>query len=69
MPCSICNARSNGRKDQAATAAAREGAGYPQLGAACNMSRQGARRRWPGLVPGAHPGDTLTPPRPAGPNG
>ena len=29
------------------------GAGYPQLGRACNMSRQGARRRWPGLVASA----------------
>jgi hypothetical protein len=45
------------QKDRAATEAAREGAGYPQLGAACNMSRQGARRRWPGLVSGAHPDD------------
>lgn len=30
-------------------AAARAGAGYPQLGAACGLTRQGARRRWPGL--------------------
>ena len=36
--------------DGAAVRAAGEGAGYPQLGQACNMSRQGARRRWPGLV-------------------
>ncbi|WP_433406064.1 response regulator [Streptomyces sp. CA-146814] len=34
---------------QAATDAARAGAGYPQIGAACDMTRQGARRRWPGL--------------------
>ncbi|MEV4950012.1 response regulator [Streptomyces sp. NPDC053755] len=34
---------------QAAAAAARAGAGYPQIGAACGMTRQGARRRWPGL--------------------
>ncbi|HET6855606.1 MAG TPA: response regulator [Streptomyces sp.] len=34
---------------EAAVAAARAGAGYPQLGAACGMTRQGARRRWPGL--------------------
>jgi hypothetical protein len=36
--------------DRAAQNAARAGAGYPQLGHACNISRQGARRRWPGLV-------------------
>ncbi|MBC3986887.1 response regulator [Streptomyces sp. AC563] len=34
---------------EAATAAARAGASYPQLGSACGMTRQGARRRWPGL--------------------
>ncbi|MFF2862805.1 response regulator [Streptomyces rubiginosohelvolus] len=34
---------------EAATDAARAGAGYPQIGAACDMTRQGARRRWPGL--------------------
>ncbi|MER5201433.1 response regulator [Streptomyces sp. NPDC002755] len=33
----------------AAVSAARAGAGYPQLGAACGLTRQGARRRWPGL--------------------
>ncbi|MGW5733260.1 MULTISPECIES: response regulator [Streptomyces] len=33
----------------AAVAAAQAGAGYPQIGAACGMTRQGARRRWPGL--------------------
>ncbi|MER5966360.1 response regulator [Streptomyces sp. NPDC002057] len=33
----------------AALSAARGGAGYPQIGAACGMTRQGARRRWPGL--------------------
>jgi hypothetical protein len=38
--------------DRAASAAAQAGAGYPQLGQACNISRQGARRRWPGLVSG-----------------
>ncbi|MGW7312877.1 response regulator [Streptomyces sp. NPDC054865] len=53
----------------AATAAARAGAGYPQLGAACGMTRQGARRRWPGLfhhsdeAPTEHPMMT-TPARP-----
>ncbi|WP_329347655.1 response regulator [Streptomyces sp. NBC_01261] len=35
----------------AAVAAARTGAGYPQIGAACGLTRQGARRRWPGLFP------------------
>ncbi|WP_190329556.1 response regulator [Streptomyces venezuelae] len=34
---------------EAAGAAAEAGAGYPQIGAACGMTRQGARRRWPGL--------------------
>ncbi|MGW6289025.1 response regulator [Streptomyces sp. NPDC055107] len=34
---------------QAAIDAAHAGAGYPQIGAACDMTRQGARRRWPGL--------------------
>ncbi|KUL47459.1 response regulator [Streptomyces sp. A1499] len=33
----------------AAVAAAHAGAGYPQMGAACGLTRQGARRRWPGL--------------------
>ncbi|MFJ1589309.1 response regulator [Kitasatospora albolonga] len=54
---------------QAATDAARGGAGYPQIGAACGMTRQGARRRWPGLFhhsnekPTEHPTMT-TPARP-----
>ncbi|MFJ1902053.1 MULTISPECIES: response regulator [unclassified Streptomyces] len=43
----------------AARAAAQEGAGYPQLGRAWGVSRQGARKRWPGLVfaarPASHP--------------
>jgi hypothetical protein len=52
------------QKDQAAGVAARNGAGYPQLGAACNMSRQGARRRWPGLVTAVHADDTLAHSRP-----
>ncbi|MEV3930019.1 response regulator [Streptomyces sp. NPDC053728] len=34
----------------AARTAAQEGAGYPQLGRAWGVSRQGARKRWPGLV-------------------
>ncbi|MFD5814204.1 response regulator [Streptomyces sp. NPDC127038] len=38
----------------AAVTAARAGAGYPQIGAACGMSRQGARRRWPGLFNHTH---------------
>ncbi|MET9361702.1 response regulator [Streptomyces sp. NPDC006632] len=33
----------------AAQDAARTGAGYPQIGEASGMTRQGARRRWPGL--------------------
>jgi hypothetical protein len=37
--------------DRAAERAAEDGAGYPQLGRAYNITRQGARRRWPGLVP------------------
>ncbi|GGL62172.1 hypothetical protein GCM10010129_02200 [Streptomyces fumigatiscleroticus] len=37
---------------QAARAAAAAGAGYPEIGRASNLSRQGARRRWPGLVSG-----------------
>ncbi|MER5843107.1 response regulator [Streptomyces prasinus] len=36
-------------QQEAAVAAARAGAGYPQIGAACGLTRQGARRRWPGL--------------------
>ncbi|MEU0132938.1 response regulator [Streptomyces sp. NPDC006296] len=39
----------------AARTAAREGAGYPQLGRAWGVSRQGARKRWPGLVFTARP--------------
>ncbi|MFD3583823.1 hypothetical protein [Streptomyces sp. NPDC058683] len=37
-------------EDQAAHAAAESGAGYPEIGRAVSMSRQGARRRWPGLI-------------------
>ncbi|MEU1536364.1 response regulator [Streptomyces fagopyri] len=50
----------------AAVKAARAGAGYPQIGEACDMTRQGARRRWPGLfhhsneAPTEHP--TMTTP-------
>ncbi|WEH41762.1 response regulator [Streptomyces sp. NBC_01218] len=39
----------------AARAAADGGAGYPQLGSAWGVSRQGARKRWPGLVFTARP--------------
>ncbi|MFF2165751.1 response regulator [Streptomyces sp. NPDC058175] len=42
----------------AAAAAARASAGYPQIGAACGISRQGARRRWPGLFD--HPDEKPT---------
>ncbi|WP_329129596.1 response regulator [Streptomyces sp. NBC_01476] len=38
-----------------ASAAARQGAGYPDLGRAWGITRQGARRRWPGLVFTARP--------------
>ncbi|MET9604071.1 response regulator [Streptomyces sp. NPDC006512] len=56
-------------QQEAAEAAARAGAGYPQIGSACGMTRQGARRRWPGLfdhsneAPTEHPMMT-TPARP-----
>jgi hypothetical protein len=36
--------------DQAAHGAARAGADYAEIGAVIGMSRQGARRRWPGLA-------------------
>ncbi|MFJ4834332.1 response regulator [Streptomyces sp. NPDC088747] len=41
-------------QQEAAVTAARAGAGYPQIGAACGMTRQGARRRWPGLFHHSH---------------
>jgi hypothetical protein len=37
-------------EDRAARAAAESGAGYPEIGQAVSMTRQGARRRWPGLI-------------------
>ncbi|MFJ2723638.1 hypothetical protein [Streptomyces collinus] len=37
-------------EEQAARSAAECGAGYPEIGQAVGMSRQGARRRWPGLI-------------------
>ncbi|MFJ9041771.1 hypothetical protein ACIRF8_35035 [Streptomyces sp. NPDC102406] len=39
----------------AAREAAAAGAGYPQIGEAAHLSRQGARRRWPGLMNGSTP--------------
>jgi hypothetical protein len=36
--------------DQAAHGAARAGADYAEIGAAVGISRQGARKRWPGLT-------------------
>ncbi|MFK4148398.1 hypothetical protein [Streptomyces sp. NPDC004065] len=42
-------------EDQAARAAAADGAGYPEIGRAASMSRQGARRRWPGLITNSTP--------------
>ena len=36
--------------DTAAQDAASKGAGYPDLGRASGMTRQGARRRWPGIL-------------------
>ncbi|MFG1807018.1 response regulator [Streptomyces sp. NPDC049040] len=43
------------RAAEAASAAALGGAGYPDLGRAWGITRQGARRRWPGLVFTAQP--------------
>ncbi|MFE2811545.1 hypothetical protein ACFXGG_13965 [Streptomyces nigra] len=48
-------------EDQAAHAAAAHGAGYPEIGQAMNMSRQGARRRWPGLITSNTPHRTPLP--------
>ncbi|MFB7778967.1 response regulator [Streptomyces bauhiniae] len=45
----------------AAVDAARAGAGYPQLGEASEMTRQGARRRWPGLFTHSHEAPTEHP--------
>ncbi|WP_411104722.1 response regulator [Streptomyces sp. cmx-4-9] len=42
----------------AAVEAARAGAGYPQIGEACGLTRQGARRRWPGLFHHSHEAPT-----------
>ncbi|WP_436771672.1 hypothetical protein [Yinghuangia sp. YIM S09857] len=44
----------------AAALAADAGAGYPQLGNACRITRQGARRRWPGIL-SADAGHHLSP--------
>ena len=48
------------QEDQAARDATVAGAGYPQLGEASCISRQGARQRWPGLVPANKPDHPLT---------
>lgn len=53
---------------EAAQQAAGAGAGYPQIGRASKMTRQGARRRWPGLA--GHPPateDARTHPQPGSP--
>ncbi|MEU2556101.1 hypothetical protein ACF1GY_15980 [Streptomyces sp. NPDC014684] len=50
-------------EDQAAHAAAASGAGYPEIGRAMSMSRQGARRRWPGLITNSTPTPTHPEPR------
>ncbi|GAA2011376.1 hypothetical protein GCM10009839_01830 [Catenulispora yoronensis] len=41
------------QENAAAERAVLAGADYPKLGQATNISRQGARRRWPGLVTAA----------------
>jgi CheY-like chemotaxis protein len=43
------------RAQEEATSAARQGARYPQIGEAWGITRQGARKRWPGLVFTAQP--------------
>ncbi|MEU6486864.1 hypothetical protein [Streptomyces sp. NPDC046887] len=42
-------------EEQAAQDAADAGAGYPQIGRASSMTRQGARNRWPGLISNPSP--------------
>lgn len=49
------------RARQTAAAAAAAGVDYPAMGAAVGMTRQGARRRWPGLA-GARTSTTEQPP-------
>ncbi|WNI14390.1 response regulator [Actinacidiphila sp. ITFR-21] len=51
------------RAAQEARAAARQGATYPDLGRAWGITRQGARRRWPGLVFTARPPSRPVPAR------
>jgi CheY-like chemotaxis protein len=51
------------RAAQEASAAARQGATYPDLGRAWGITRQGARRRWPGLVFTARPSSRPVPAR------
>ncbi|XIG78598.1 hypothetical protein C1N81_38830 [Streptomyces sp. SGAir0957] len=49
---------------QAAQDAVAAGAGYPQLGGVLNITRQGARNRWPGLITNPSPtAAPSTPPR------
>ncbi|MFI9645028.1 hypothetical protein ACIHAA_01830 [Streptomyces sp. NPDC052040] len=50
---------------KAAHQAADAGAGYPQIGRASNLTRQGARRRWPGLL--NQPPSPADPPAPSEP--
>ncbi|GAA2296826.1 hypothetical protein OKJ48_27145 [Streptomyces kunmingensis] len=45
---------------EAAQEAVAAGAGYPQLGRVLNITRQGARNRWPGLI--THPSPTSADP-------
>ncbi|MFI0238627.1 hypothetical protein [Streptomyces sp. NPDC016845] len=47
---------------QAAQDAVAAGAGYPQLGGVLNITRQGARNRWPDLI--THPSHTAAPSTP-----
>ncbi|MFJ8825929.1 hypothetical protein ACIREE_29690 [Streptomyces sp. NPDC102467] len=47
---------------QAAQEAVAAGAGYPQLGRVLNITRQGARNRWPDLI--THPSHASVDPNP-----
>ncbi|MEV1024970.1 hypothetical protein [Streptomyces sp. NPDC050264] len=47
---------------EAAQEAVAAGAGYPQLGRVLNITRQGARHRWPDLI--THPSHTSPDPNP-----
>ncbi|MET9497902.1 hypothetical protein [Streptomyces sp. NPDC006552] len=48
---------------EAAQDAVAAGAGYPQLGRALNITRQGARNRWPDLI--SHPSHAPADPNPS----